>query len=221
MVRQPVKRSTRIVPAILTDTPDELSRLVGLANRFAPFVQVDIMDGDFVPSTSVDVTQLCRVDIRFDWEAHLMVTHPLRDLETIRDAGAMRVVFHVESADDPFEVIARARALGLAAGVALNPPTPVADIEPLLDVVDNVLLMTVYPGYYGAPFVPEVMSKVDSIRSLAPGMEIGVDGGVKESNLLAVARQGVDTICVGSAVFSSPDPEAAYKRLTGLVEQTP
>ncbi len=214
-----MKHSVRVIPAILTDTPSELSRLVGLANRFAQFVQVDIMDGDFVPARSVDVAELRRQDIQFEWEAHLMVVHPLGYLAALRDAGASRVVFHIESDDDPPAVISKARSLGLAVGVALNPPTPVADIEPLLKDVDNVLLMTVYPGYYGSPFVPEVMSKVSQIRALPARVEVGVDGGIKEGNLVAVARQGVDTVCVGSAIFSSPDPEASYRRLTALTEQ--
>jgi len=193
--------------------------MVALANRFAPFVQVDIMDGDFVPAMSIGVADLRLQDIRFGWEAHLMVAHPLRYLEPLRDAGAVRVTFHIESADVPALVVSQARLMGLGVGVALNPPTAVGDIAQLLEDVDNVLLMTVYPGCYGAPFVPEVMPKVGQIRAFSSQVEIGVDGGIKETNLVEVARQGVDTICVGSAVFSSLDPEASYLRLASLVRQ--
>lgn len=209
-------RSVRVVPAILTDDSVELTRLVTLANRFAPFVQVDIMDGAFVPTRSVGIADLREQDIRFEWEAHLMVADPLTYLEPLRETGAARVIFHIESGGDPFAVVSQARALGLGVGVAVNPPTPVADIVALLSVVDSVLLMTVFPGYYGAPFVPEVMSKVDQVRAACSSVEIGVDGGVKEANLADVARYGVDTVCVGSAVFSSPDPEASYVRLVAL-----
>lgn len=209
-------RSVRVVPAILTDDSSELARLVTLANAFAPFVQVDMMDGAFVPSRSVGVADLRALELRFQWEAHLMVVDPMSCLESLRAAGAARVIFHVESCADPREIASAARSLGLGIGIALNPPTPVADIEPLLPIMDSVLLMTVYPGYYGAPFVPEVMSKVAQVRAACPGVEIGVDGGIKEANLLEVARQGVDTVCVGSAVFSSPDPQASYVRLSAL-----
>jgi ribulose-phosphate 3-epimerase len=79
--------------------------------------------------------------------------------------------------------------------------------------------MPVYPGYYGAPFVPEVMDKVSQLRAVSPSIEIGVDGGVKEANLLEVAGRGVDTVCVGSAVFSQPDPAASYARLSALLRK--
>jgi ribulose-phosphate 3-epimerase len=219
MSQDSVKHRVRVVPAILTDSPGELSRMVKLANRFAPFVQVDIMDGDFVPARSIGVPDLCRQDIRFGWEAHLMVAHPLCYLEPLRDAGTRRVIFHIESADDPLAVITQARSLGLEVGLALNPPTPVAEIEHLLKDVDNVLVMTVYPGCYGAAFVPEAMCKIGDVRALPYRVEIGVDGGIKEANVVDVARQGVDTVCVGSAVFSSPDPEASYLRLLALLRQ--
>ena len=210
--------SVKVVPAILTDDPIELARLIALANRFAPFVQVDIMDGAFVPTRSVAMADLCEQDMRFEWEAHLMVADPLAYLSTCREAGASRVIFHIESEGDPFAVVSQARLLGLEVGVAVNPPTPVADIEALLPVVDSVLLMTVFPGYYGAPFVPEVMSKVGQVRAACHGIEIGVDGGVKETNLVDVACHGVDAVCVGSAVFASPDPESSYLRLVSLAQ---
>jgi len=215
-----VKRSVRIVPAILTDSEAALSRMVSVANGFAPFVQVDIMDGVFVPTVSVRAEELQRQDIRFAWEAHLMVAHPLAHLESFMRAGATRIIFHVEALDEAELVILQARSLGLEVGVALNPPTPVAAAESLLFSVDSVLLMTVYPGYYGAAFVPEVMEKVSQVRSLHPGIEIGVDGGIKEGNLRDVVGYGVDTVCVGSAVFGQSDPAASFVRLSDLAQMS-
>ncbi len=214
-----MKRAVSVVPAILTDSTVELSRLVSLANTFAPFVQVDIMDGVFVPTRSVLVEDLRVQDIRFRWEVHLMVSAPLEYLKPFRDAGATRVVFHYESEADPCQVIAHARDMGLGVGLAVNPPTPAASIAALLPLVDTVLLMTVYPGYYGARFVPEVMSKVEEVRRACPDVKIGVDGGIKEDNLLDVARYGVDTVCVGSAIFASADPAASYARLASVAEK--
>ena len=211
-------RSARVVPAILTDSKSELSHMVSLANGFAPFVQVDLMDGVFVPSRSVEIDDLRNQGIEFKWEAHLMVAHPLLHLEALRNLGAARVIFHVESGDEPALVVLHARSLGLGVGMAINPPTPVTSLEPYLRAVDSVLLMTVYPGYYGAPFVPEVMEKVGQVRAFRPDIEIGVDGGIKERNILAVVQQGVDTVCVGSAVFGQADPAASYARLSGLVQ---
>ncbi len=211
-----MSRMVRIVPAILTDNTCELNRMIGVANGFAPFVQMDIMDGLFVPSRSVGMDDLGRADIRFTWDVHLMVAHPLRYLEVLRGMGAAQIIFHIESEDDAGRVISGARSLGIRVGVAVNPPTSVADVTPLLREVDSVLLMTVYPGYYGAAFVPEVMSKVSQVRAACPQVEIAVDGGIKESNLVEVARHGVDTVCIGSAIFGSADPAASYLRFVSL-----
>ncbi len=215
-----VKGSARVVPAILTDSADVLSQMVSLANGFAPFVQIDLTDGVFVPSLSVQVEDLRKQSIEFRWEAHLMFAHPLVQLESLKHAGASRVIFHVESGDDPALVILAARSLGLGVGMALNPPTPVASLEPYLYAVDAVLLMTVYPGFYGAPFVPEVMQKVGQVRALRPDIEIGIDGGIKERNIVEVVQQGVDTVCIGSAVFAQTEPAASYAKLSQLARGT-
>jgi ribulose-phosphate 3-epimerase len=87
-----------------------------------------------------------------------------------------------------------------------------------LNKVDSILLLTVTPGFYGSKFIPEVMDKVAELRNIQPGIEIGVDGGVKESNIKEIARAGVDYICVGSAVFLQPDPAESYRRLQSLVK---
>ncbi len=214
-----MKRNVRVVPAILTDSAAELARMVDLANKFAAFVQIDMMDGRFVPTRSIGVDDLGAVRIGFSWEAHLMVAEPIQYLDALKEAGARRVIFHVESDDDVGSIIVRCRSLGLGVGVAVNPPTPVAGIEPYLPDVDSVLLMAVHPGYYGAPFVPEVMSKIGEVRFACPGVEIGMDGGIKESNLVKVARHGLDTICIGSAIFGQQDPPASYLRLTDLARE--
>jgi ribulose-phosphate 3-epimerase len=212
-----MKRTVRVVPAILTDSTVELTRLVSLANRFAPFVQVDIMDGVFVPTLSIEVADLRAQDIRFAWEAHLMVSDPLSCLEPFRDAGARRVVFHFESQTEPTAVIDAARVLGLGVGLAVNPPTPVADITPLLPVVDSVLLMTVYPGYYGAAFVPEVMSKVAEVRAIRADVEKALTAASRRATS-GMSPSGRGHAVRGSAVFASPDPEASYARLVALAQ---
>jgi len=212
-------QKVRIVPALLTDSAESLANMVDIANGFAEFVQIDIMDGQFVPSSSTSSDDLKGLDIRFAWEAHLMVVDPLNYLEQFRDVGASRIIFHFESNDDPAEVIALARRLGVGIGVALNPDTSVEAARAVLPEVDSVLLMSVYPGYYGASFVPEVVDKIELVRQSFPGLEIGMDGGIKPENLVEVARKGVDTVCVGSAIFMAKDPADSYRRLSLLAAQ--
>jgi len=206
----------RVVPALLTSDRNELERMVDIANDFAPFVQVDIMDGRFVDSTSISADDLAECSIGFKWEAHLMVADPLNYLRAFLGVGATRVIFHIESDDDPGDVIARARSLGIGIGVAINPDTPVSAVDAVLPLVDSLLIMSVYPGYYGAAFVPEVLDKALAVRRVYPDLELGIDGGIKEGNLVNVARAGFDTICVGSAIFRAPDPAASYRRLSQL-----
>ena len=107
----------------------------------------------------------------------------------------------------------------MEAGLALNPDTPVTVIEPeLAEQVDIILLLSVNPGYYGSPFIPEVTDKVNALRTNFPGIRLGMDGGIKADNIHTIARLGVDEICVGSAIFGQEDPGAAYQHLMTLAK---
>ncbi|MEE9366560.1 MAG: ribulose-phosphate 3-epimerase [Dehalococcoidales bacterium] len=213
-----MNRNTRVVPAILTDDPSTLEKMVHQAETFTDYVQIDIMDGHFVPSRSVTWEQVAGLSINLKWEAHLMVAHPEKYLESFKQAGAGKIIFHHETTDSPHEVIHQIRNLGIEAGLAINPETPVSAMAPCIREVDSVLLLTVTPGFYGSKFIPEVLDKVAGLRNIQPGIEIGVDGGVKENNIGEIAGVGVDYICVGSAVFLQPDPAESYRRLQSLVQ---
>lgn len=210
---------SRIVPAILTDDPRNLESLVRKAELFTDFVQFDVMDGRFVPSRSIGVKDLAALPTKLDWEVHLMVERPEDYLEDFLKAGAQKAVFHFEAAPAPADVVARARSLGLAVGLAVNPETPVPAFLPIVDLVDSVLFLTVNPGYYGSPFIPEVLDKAADLRLARPGLEIGVDGGMKEGNVARVAQLGIDVIYVGSAVMLQPDPAESYRRLQALADE--
>ena len=203
-----MSRRCRVVPAILTEDPQALGRMLRQAETYAEFVQVDIMDGRFVPSTSIVCRDIADLEPKLRWEAHLMVLQPEEQVQSFARAGAEKIVFHLEAASDPRRVIRLVRQQGVRAGLAVNPETPLASVLPLADSVDSVLFLTVHPGFYGARFLPEVLEKVVEIRSRKPNLEIGVDGGIKESNVAEVARLGVDCICVGSAIAMQPDPAA-------------
>lgn len=212
-------RLTRVVPAILTEDPKALEAMVRLAESFTDYAQFDIMDGQFVPSRSITHEHLAAMSTSLGWEAHLMVQRPEIHLESFRRAGAQKVVFHFEATSSPREVISVARRLGLQVGLALNPKTPVSAILPLTGEVDSVLFLTVDPGFYGSPFVPEVLDKVVELRRIRPDAEIGVDGGIKESNIGQIARLGVDVFYVGSAISLQPDPAESFRRLQALARE--
>jgi ribulose-phosphate 3-epimerase len=215
-----MSQKVRIVPAILTEDPAALKKMVAQTENFTGYAQFDIMDGQFVPSKSVSCQAIAALKTRLAWEAHLMVLHPENCLEDFHRAGARRIIFHYEATPVPEEIIRKVRKLGMEAGLAVNPETPNNAINSLADKLDSVLYLSVNPGFYGAKFIPEVLGKITSFRKAYPGIEIGIDGGVKETNIVEIAGTGVNVICVGSAIYNQPDPAASYRRLTALVENT-
>ena len=182
------------------------------------WAQVDIMDGQFVPSKSVGWQEIKAAKPKFDWEAHLMVKEPESYFSGFKSARARRVIFHFEAVDDPNATVDAARKLNLDVGMAVNPGTPVSDVAEYLPLLDSILIMSVIPGFYGSKFIPEVLDKVVEIRAIRPEIPIGIDGGIKESNILDVAASGVDDICVGSGIFLSTDPAASWRHFQALVD---
>jgi ribulose-phosphate 3-epimerase len=209
---------SRVVPAILTDEPRDLERMVRQAEGFTDWVQFDIMDGRFVPSRSITAEQIARLSPKLGWEAHLMVNNPGQYLEGFRQAGAKKVVFHYEATGQPLEVISLARRLGIGVGLAINPDTTISAILPLADRVDSVLFLSVHPGFYGKEFIPEVLDKINEFRTICPDRETGIDGGIKKENIARVAGSRVDFIYVGSAIFRQPEPALSYRQLVALAE---
>ena len=210
---------SQVVPAILTEDPEALETMVHQAETFTNYVQFDIMDGQFVPSRSITWEHLTGLSIKLSWEAHLMVLHPEDQLEGFRQAGVQKVVFHYEATPSPREVISLVRNLGLGVGLAVNPETPISAILPLASEVDSVLFLSVHPGFYGSKFIPEVLDKLAEFRSACPDAEIGIDGGIKESNIARIARAGADVIYVGSAIFVQPQPGESFRHLLSLAQK--
>ena len=214
-----MRKISQVVPAILTDDPKVLENMVRQVEAFTNYVQFDIMDGQFVPSRSISYEHLASLPMKLSWEAHLMTLHPEDYLEDFQRAGAQKIVFHYEATTSPQEVISQARKLGLRVGLAVNPETPISAILPIVSGVDSILFLSVYPGFYGSKFIPEVLDKIVEFRSTHPGIEIGIDGGIKESNIAQIAQSGVDVIYVGSAIFLQPQPGESFHHLQTLAQE--
>ncbi len=207
-----------IVPSILTEDTSALESMFRIVEGFADYVQVDFMDGIFVPSRSVSPSDVAGTRPRIPWEAHLMVERPQEWLKATARAGAAKVIVHIESSADFFELSRRARRLGLRVGLALNPETPVADALSFLDdgVAESLLFLSVIPGFYGRPFIPIVLDKIVDIRRSDPDVSLGIDGGISEENLSAIALSGVDVAYVGSGILLAPDPPEAFRTFRDL-----
>ena len=177
------------------------------------FIHLDMMDGLFVPSISfgMPIIESLRPVSNMVFDAHMMVVDPERYIKQVRKAGADYISVHVEACKDVKDVLLQIRELGAKPGLAFNPETDVKEIEPYLQYVDEVVLMSVHPGFGGQSFIPESM---DKIRSLAKMREelglnflIEVDGGIKLDNVKEVLLAGADVIVAGSAVFGDNIPD--------------
>ncbi len=210
----------KIIPALLTDSPDELRSMIKLAEGFCDLVQIDIMDGKFVPSKSISAQDLAAVKTPLKLEIHLMVDEPSRYLEPFKSAGAFRIVFHYESKEDPAVVIAKIHALGLLPGIAINPETPVSEVEKFFKDIDILLFLSVNPGFYGSKFIPEVCDKAGVLKGRKSGLIIAMDGGIKSDNILLIRDAGVDLACVGSGVYGKGDAKQNYNDLVKKLSET-
>ncbi|MEK9148921.1 MAG: ribulose-phosphate 3-epimerase [Candidatus Desantisbacteria bacterium] len=206
----------KIVPAVLTDKLDELRRMVSEA-EFCELLHIDIMDGRFVPTKSITAVDLASCKTKIPMEAHLMVENPEDYIKPFKSAGAMRFIFHFEATDKPEGVIEEIKDNGLEAGLAINPDTSLKSIKHLLEKIDYLLLMSVYPGFYGAKFVGGVLDKAVKVKRLKPELLLGMDGGIKADNIKIIKEAGVDLADVGSYIFKADNPEVAYNELKRLI----
>ncbi len=209
----------KIVPAVLTDKPEELKRMIAQAEGFCDLIQIDIMDGKFVPSKSVSAEDLARIRTSLKLEVHLMVDEPSKYLEPFKKAEAKRIVFHYESKEDPAQVISQIRALGLEAGIAINPPTPISAVKQFFNDIDILLFLSVNPGFYGSKFIPEACEKAKAIRDNKGKLILAMDGGLKSDNILMIRDAGIDIACVGSGIFGKGDPKQNYQALLKKLEK--
>lgn len=208
----------KIVPAILTDNKKNFSKMLEACRTFTDYVQVDIMDGEFVPSRSIIAKDVETVNVPIRSEAHLMVKEPLRWISAFKRFGSERIIFHFEIKSKHLEIIDAIKRAGLEAGIAINPATEIKDFDFLVNRVDSVLFMSVVPGFYGAEFIPQVLEKIKKFKTLYPKKTTGIDGGVKLDNLKQVVQSNVDYICIGSAILKAADSKEAYLKILDSIK---
>ena len=217
-------RSVRIAPSILSADFARLGEEVRAVEAAgADWIHVDVMDGRFVPNITIGpvVVAAVRAVTSLPLDVHLMIEDPDRYAETFVQAGASTVGVHVEACPHLHRSVVRIRELGARASVVLNPATPASAVEPILADVDQVLVMTVNPGFGGQKFIEGTLPKIEFLRRAIDerGLEVAleVDGGVGPETIARAASAGADVFVAGSAIFDAPDYGEAITALRRAV----
>jgi len=207
-----------IIPAILTSDETDLQNKINQLAGLVDWLQIDIMDGRFVPEVSVTPGAVAKISLpkNLNLEFHLMVENPLNFLTAGQLNQVRRIYFHLEPLKGEAAVkavLAKIDSLGLEKGIAINPETPIEKLAPYLDRLDAVMLLSVIPGKQGQGFIPEILEKVKALKKLSPRTKIAVDGGIGQENILSIALAGADYLAVGSAVVKNDNPGQALAKL--------
>jgi ribulose-phosphate 3-epimerase len=217
--------TVRVAPSILSADFARLAEAVArVESGGADLIHVDVMDGHFVPNITIGipvVAALSRVT-KLPLDVHLMISDPDRYLDAFAGAGAAMMTVHAEVLPHLHRTLTHIRHLGVKAGVALNPSTPVGVLSDVIAEIDHVLVMSVNPGFGGQKFIPHTFAKIAAARQLLGfgdrAAAIEVDGGVEPANAAALVAAGAAILVAGASIFGQPDPGAAVRALRRAAE---
>lgn len=212
----------KIAPSILSADFSALGEEIRRVEKAgADWIHIDVMDGHFVPNLTFGppVVAAVRKVTKLPFDVHLMITNPQEMIGPFADAGADIITVHAETAPHLHRLLQSIRQRGVKAGVSLNPSTPLAVVEEVLDELDMVLIMSVNPGFGGQKFIPSSVDKIRRLKAMIDArklaVDIEVDGGIVPATARQVVAAGANILVAGSAVYGAPDAAVAIRELKG------
>jgi ribulose-phosphate 3-epimerase len=208
-------KKIKIAPSILSADFGKLNEEIASVEPYSDLLHVDVMDGHFVPNITIGPPIVKCIKTSLPLDCHLMIDNPDDFIEAFVKAGADNITIHQETCPHLNRSIQKIKALGVKAGVSINPATPIEMIEEELEDVDLVLIMSVNPGFGGQEFIESSLGKIAALRELVPDLDIQVDGGINAETAKLCVEAGANILVAGSYIFKSKDRKKAIESLRG------
>lgn len=205
----------KIIPAIIAKTQEEFEEKIIKVKDYVEIIQLDFMDGVFVANKSIDFDFKIPLT-NCSFEAHLMIKNPINWIEK-NYSKVDTILVHFESCINHSEIISIIKSKNKRVGFVLNPETSIESLTDFLDNLDQVLIMTVNPGFYGSPFLPDMLDKISKLRALKPDLDIEVDGGITDKTINIVDSAGANLFVSGSYIIKAENIKTAVESLENIV----
>lgn len=216
MHKLPPAGTIQVAPSILSADFARLAEDIGRVIDLVKMIHIDVMDGHFVPNITIGPVVVKKLRPHFDvfFDTHLMISDAAQYAPVFAEAGSDGITFHLEAVSDPKVIFKQLRRLNVCVGISIKPKTPVKSLEPVIELVDMVLLMSVEPGFGGQNFMPDSIQRCRELKKmLRPDQRLEVDGGIGPATAGLITRAGADTLVAGNAIFAQNDPAAAAQAI--------